>query len=188
MYLAVSIPEDLLGRLRAGAQKALLAPIMQPGEEWDRERSSRFARVAALLNVLGWQAGEAGEEMVIDLNEHALALHEALLCALHAALAEQRQAERQHEYTNNAGERVRSFAALIDAASRERAREDVRVRRLSDEAEALAAELEVEAVPAMTSIPFGLTGRRRGRLPRLRLADLPLLLAARRRARGGTAA
>jgi hypothetical protein len=57
--------------------------------------SADAARPAcALLDVIGWQPGETGDEVVIDLIEHAPALYDALGCALNDALRDLRRAER----------------------------------------------------------------------------------------------
>ena len=93
MYLAVNIPEVLLARLRAGAQEAMLAPIMEPGH-WDRERRARFAGARELLDQIGWKTGETGEEVTIDMVEHAHALHDALDYALTEALSDLCEFER----------------------------------------------------------------------------------------------
>jgi nitroreductase len=142
MYVATTIPEDLLDRLRAGAQRALLEPIMAK-RPWQGELRCRFRRTAALLDVLGWEPGEAGSEITIDIHEHALALYEALICALHGALDELRTAGRPQDWAGDAlPPGLCGFAALIDAADLERARRDPRVLRFHQEAEALVDELE----------------------------------------------
>ena len=76
MHLAVTIPEELLTRLRAGAHNVVLAPIMEPVERGPHNiLSARFKRACALLDVIGWQSGETCGEIVIDMFEHAPALH-----------------------------------------------------------------------------------------------------------------
>ncbi|HEX4114357.1 MAG TPA: hypothetical protein VHY18_00605 [Solirubrobacteraceae bacterium] len=94
MHFAVTIPEELLSRLRAGAFDVLLAPIMQSVETGPHSiLSPRFKRACALLDVIGWQHGETGEEVVIDMIEHAPALHDALGYALNDALRDLRRAQ-----------------------------------------------------------------------------------------------
>lgn len=105
MYLAVNIPEVLLARLRAGAQEAMLAPIMEPGD-WDRERRARFAGARELLDQIGWKAGETGEEVTIDMVEHAHALHDALDYALTEALSD--LSEFEHSRREPSARRSRS--------------------------------------------------------------------------------
>jgi hypothetical protein len=95
MQFAMTIPEDLLTRLRAGALDVLLAPIMQSVETGPHSvLSPRFKRVCALLDVIGWHPGETGAEVVIDMIEHAHALYDALGYALNDALRDLRRAER----------------------------------------------------------------------------------------------
>lgn len=94
MHLAVTIPEDLLGRLRDGAIDVLLAPILEPDERaWQGGLCERFLRASALLDEIGWEPGEAGDEIVIDLFEHADALRHALGYALQDVLRDLREAE-----------------------------------------------------------------------------------------------
>jgi hypothetical protein len=96
MHFAVNIPEELVTRLRAGALDVLLAPIMESVEGRPcGVLSSRSKRACALLDVIGWHSGEAGgEEVLIDMIEHAPALHDALSYALKDALRDLREAER----------------------------------------------------------------------------------------------
>jgi hypothetical protein len=95
MQLTVTISEEVLARLRAGALDVLLAPIMQSSETGPHSiLSPRFKRACALLDVIGWQPGETGQEVVIDLIEHAPALYDALGYALNDALRDLRRAER----------------------------------------------------------------------------------------------
>lgn len=174
MYLAVTIPEDLLGRLRAGARKLVLAVVIGPQREWEGEESARFCRVCRLLDTIGWQPGEVGPEVMIDIADHALALHEALVRALRDAVIELHALER--------GERqdgIREFAELVDAASRLDGGRDIHARRRSDQAEAPLADVAL-ADDYGPCAPWRGGGRPRGRLPGLSL----LAGAARRRERG----
>jgi hypothetical protein len=96
MHLALTIPKELLARLRAGALDVLLATIMQSVETGPHSISCpRFNRAWALLDVIGWQDSEAAREpVVIDMIEHASALYDALNYALNDALRDLRETER----------------------------------------------------------------------------------------------
>lgn len=96
MHFAVTIPEELVTRRRADALDVLLAPIMEPVERGPYGvLSPRSKRACALLDVIGWQSGEAGgEELVIDMIEHAPALYDALSYALKDVLRDLREEDR----------------------------------------------------------------------------------------------
>jgi hypothetical protein len=134
MYLATTIPEDLLGRLRDGATDVLLAPILEPGKRtWHGGPCERFLRAAALLEEIGWQSGEAGDEIVIDLFEHADALRDALGYALPDALRDLREAEatrsRIREGAACAHHRSSARRSARRRSSRAAARQHKRARR-----------------------------------------------------------
>jgi hypothetical protein len=145
MHLSVTIPEDLLNRLRAGAQTALLAPIHEPIDQASQGTlSPRFKRACALLDVIGWQADEAAEEVVIDIAEHTPALYDALSYALGDALRDLREAERSQGCACASAGGLCGQAAFIGEEDLLRA-SDPCVRRFHEEADALRAELEREA-------------------------------------------
>lgn len=181
MHLSVTIPEELLNRLRAGALDALLAPIHEPVE---RARqgilSPRFKRASALLDVIGWQAGEAAEEVVIDMVEYAPALYDALSYALGDALRDLREAERAQSCACARAGGLCGYAAILEEEDLAGARSDPRVRRFHDEADALMAELDREAAEHRSRRPADRLAGLRGRLADLSFRSPSARRSARR--------
>jgi hypothetical protein len=183
MHLSVTVPEELLNRLRAGALDALLAPIHEPVE---RARqgivSPRFKRASALLEVIGWKAGESAEEVVIDIVEHAPALYDALGYAFKDVLRDLRAAERAQCCACASAGGLCGHAVFIDEEELVRARRDPRVRRFHEEADELMVELDREAAEHshLSRRPAGGLAALRGRLAGLSRRST----SARRGARG----
>jgi hypothetical protein len=180
MHLSVTIPEELVNRLRAGALDVVLAPIREPLEQARQGiRSPRFKRTSALLDVIGWQAGEAGEEVVIDMIEHAPALYEALSYALGDALRDLRKAERARGCACASTAGLCEYAAVIEQ-NIVRARSGLRAIRFHNETDALIAELDREAAEHARR-----TYRRAAGLAGLRGRLAGFSTSVRRRAREG---
>jgi hypothetical protein len=127
MNFVVTIPEDLLARLRAGAFDFLLVHILESdGRAFEDVLYPRMERVCALLDQIGWQAGDAGEEVVIDIFEHAAALYDALSFALGEARRDLREAEGRRVCAGEGRAGLRGRLADLLARSttaRHRARE-----------------------------------------------------------------
>lgn len=104
MYIATTIPEDVLESVRAGARGILLEPLASLRElaEHDFESVSRehaellvgqIGRLVGLLDAVGWSPGAVVPETTFDVEQHGLAPCEALSEAMRLATVELDEAE-----------------------------------------------------------------------------------------------
>lgn len=155
MYVATTIPQDVLGRLRDGARGALLEPLAKlrwqaeheppVRPEYTNELLAQIRRAVGLLHVLGWSADDATQEMLLDTVDYGPALCEALTEAARSATVELKDAE-----WSDRAEVVRTvlplsaFAAVVEAACMDRAGRDPGVHLFQESLQVLLAEIERE--------------------------------------------
>ena len=157
MYLATSIPTDVLIRLRDGARSALLEPLVQ--YQWRVEREparirasetdaaiAQVCRLVSLMHALGWTAEEEIPERLLDVADYGPALCEALSEAARVATVQLREAPPdERERVAVAVLPLCAFAEVLEAACLELAgREPV----LQEALQILLAELESDGPDA----------------------------------------
>lgn len=153
MYIAATIPEDVLESVRAGARGVLLEPLASLRElaEHDFESVSRehaellvgqVVRLVGLLDVVGWSPGAAVPETTIDIEQNGLALCEALSEAMRLATVELDEAEpiAQARMRGSIAPLV-AFARVVEASC-EHARAHAAVFLFRGDLEALVSVLE----------------------------------------------
>lgn len=156
MYVAATIPEDVAERLRLGARRVgierliSLSEVVEQGCDEQSERGgmlrARFARACDLLDVIGWGPGEAGPEVMVDVDDHRLALYESLIGAVRLALCEIRSTDAMTRARTRKGVLALSaFASLLRSASVMLGGHDRRLSTLEHQAGDLLADLEDEA-------------------------------------------
>jgi hypothetical protein len=154
MYLATTIPTEVLGRLREGARSALLEPLVQYRWRVEREPErlsptesdaalTQVCRLAGLLNALGWSADDAMPERLLDIADYGPALCEALIEAARAATVELKEAPRSQR--GRVIETVLPFCVLaevVEAACLDLASREPCVHEFQEALQILLAELE----------------------------------------------
>lgn len=166
MYLATTIPTEVLGRLREGARSALLEPLVQYRWRVEREPErvsptesdaalAQVCQLAALMHVLGWSADDAMDERVLDVADHAPALCEALSEAARVAAVELKEAPRSER--GRVIEAVLPLCALaevVEAACLEFAGREPAVHEFQEALQILLAALErgdTDGLPPVSS-------------------------------------
>lgn len=153
MYVATSIPEDVLDWVRRGARGILLEPLasLRGFAEHDPESvSGEFAellvcqvtRLTCLLDTVGWSPAAGVPEAMIDLEEHGLALCEALSEAMRLVTVELDEASPvAHARIRGSVAPLVAFAKLVEAAC-ERAKTHAAVFLFLGDLEAFVKVLE----------------------------------------------
>jgi len=154
MYIATTIPENVLDRVRSGAHDALREPLTALSEliehhpdhactENTNELLAQIRRAIGLLHLVGWNVGDAMPERVLDTDDYGPALCEALSEAARVATVELREAAPSDRWEVVQGILPLSrFAAVVEAACLERAGRDPGVHIFQESLQVLLGELE----------------------------------------------
>lgn len=152
MYIARTIPEGVVGRVRSGARDALLEPLAALRElaERDPGRARRsftdelvmqIDRLVCLLDALGWSAGAGEPETTIDIEEDGPALCEALSEAMRVATVQVKEARPNvRRRVHRSVLPLATFAGLIEAACLESHHPAIRL--FQADLEVLVSEME----------------------------------------------
>jgi hypothetical protein len=128
MFIARTIPEGVMGRVRSGARGALLEPLAalrelaehDPGRArspFTDELVMQIDRLVCLLDALGWSAGTGESETTIDIEEDGPALCEALSEAMRVATIQVKEARpKVRRRARRSVLPLARFAGLVEAA------------------------------------------------------------------------